>query len=504
MRQLRYRHVAVFLLLITAYVGLRLWRLTDACLWFDEIFSVHAAEHAWSKIWNFVALDLIHPPLFYVLLKIWIAVGGESLLWLRLFSVIFSTLALFPFISFCRELKIGRWTTALALFLFVGNGSLIKYAQEVRMYSMLMCFSLFSIWLFARFFIKGKSFVPLVIINVLLVWTHYFGWFVTISEVVLMLCFQRIKWRRITLMFAITLVSFVPWMIAVIKAANSGSSLSQNIGWMTRPGFREIGTLVLNFVEPIYNQTSSAEPVSIFYVSVPVLLIVIAGWIFYIARWQQHSDRSRRNIFLLAVFIKLPIIIVLISSWLFPYSVWGTRHLIIVFAPFAILTAIAVANIPLRWLQISFVSLLILFCGYASVMNIYSRQNNSWCGVEPLVTEALESEKLNIYTTEDLFAYHAWFTGQQQLNKSAKVFKIDHLDGLKEDSAFFLPRGFADVKTIDFTEITDKKLWLIYRSGGYLENEPPIRNFNVADYKVVKNKSVVMKDASAILVLLEK
>ncbi|MDI1241629.1 MAG: hypothetical protein PSX80_06875, partial [bacterium] len=45
-----------------AYLAARLWQLTDGCLWFDEIFSVHAAEQSWGGIWSFVAQDLIHPP----------------------------------------------------------------------------------------------------------------------------------------------------------------------------------------------------------------------------------------------------------------------------------------------------------------------------------------------------------------------------------------------------------------------------------------------------------
>ena len=47
------------------YVAVRLWRLTDACLWFDEIFGVHATEHSWGGMLWFVAQDLIHPPLFW-------------------------------------------------------------------------------------------------------------------------------------------------------------------------------------------------------------------------------------------------------------------------------------------------------------------------------------------------------------------------------------------------------------------------------------------------------
>src|ERR1044072_2774624 len=75
---------SLFILIAIAFVLARLLRLTSSCLWFDEIFSVHAARHTWADLVKFAAADIIHPPLFYALLKIWIAIGGESILWLRL------------------------------------------------------------------------------------------------------------------------------------------------------------------------------------------------------------------------------------------------------------------------------------------------------------------------------------------------------------------------------------------------------------------------------------
>ena len=226
---------AVLFVIIAVYAAIRLWGMTAACLWFDEIFSVHAAEHSWNSILAFISLDLIHPPLFYVLLKLWIGIGGDGLFWVRLFPVAFSVLAVFPFIAFCRELKLSFWTQIFALLLFATNGTLIKYSQEVRMYSLLLCLSLFSMWLFAKYFARGKSIIPLVIVNILLVYTHYFGWLVITAEISSIMLFQRIKWRPILIMFGVTLVSFLPWSVAVLQAAKSSVGLSQNIGWIDRP-----------------------------------------------------------------------------------------------------------------------------------------------------------------------------------------------------------------------------------------------------------------------------
>ena len=81
------REMIVWALLVALFLGVRLWRLDASCLWFDEVFSVHAARHGWGELLEFVALDLIHPPLFYLLLKVWMAVvgGGEPVWWQRLF-----------------------------------------------------------------------------------------------------------------------------------------------------------------------------------------------------------------------------------------------------------------------------------------------------------------------------------------------------------------------------------------------------------------------------------
>jgi len=133
------------------YAAARLWHLTATCLWFDEIFSVHAARHSWRGMFGFVAADVVHPPLFYALLKIWIAIGGESLVWLRLFPCLISVAAIAPLMLLCRELELKPGETNLALLLLAVNGYLIKYAQEVRMYSLLFFITLCSLWLFVRF-----------------------------------------------------------------------------------------------------------------------------------------------------------------------------------------------------------------------------------------------------------------------------------------------------------------------------------------------------------------
>ncbi|HUR98434.1 MAG TPA: hypothetical protein VMZ26_10255 [Pyrinomonadaceae bacterium] len=470
--------------LCLVYVAVRLWRVTDSCLWFDEIFSVHAAEHSWNSLWWFVAQDLIHPPLFYVALKVWIGLGGENLLWLRLLPVLFAALALVPFIYLCKELKLPKPVMLLSLTFLAVNGSLIKYTQTLRMYSMLMFLSLLSIWLFARYFNRGKSFLPLLIVNLLLVYTHYFGWLVVGTEVIAILIFQRIKWRRMAAMAGILIVSFIPWVVAVLQAARSGSDVGQNISWMKRPGIREMIAFLFDLTEPFYFQASNAEPASLYRVSIPVLLILLSALVIYLGNWNRDEDKQR--VYFLSLFVLLPAVTAFLVSWLSPHSVWGTRHLIVIYAPAAILFAYFLNCIPISALRTFAVTLVLLLSGYGFYLQaMRPTPRYVWCEWENVANEIKGKEAsggvTNIYAFENLVAYHLWFALRDSDRYQVEVVK--GIDVRTDDETYFLPRGFDAVPNAKLEEIKDEEMWLAFRTSKNGEDATLVENFVKLGYK---------------------
>src|SRR5256714_730085 len=223
-------------LLVCLYAAARLWHLTAACLWFDEIFSLHAARHTWVELWRFAAADLIHPPLFYALLKIWMAVGGDSLLWLRLLPALTAIAALVPFLLLARELRLLPSATNFALLLLASNGYLIKYAQELRMYSLLLLLTLVSLWLFAKLLHAPRAtralLLALTIANLLLAYTHYYGLGVVACEAVLLAFKDRRKLAPFLSTCAVVALLFAPWVVCVVGASAEGRGLAQNVGWI--------------------------------------------------------------------------------------------------------------------------------------------------------------------------------------------------------------------------------------------------------------------------------
>jgi hypothetical protein len=529
MNRLRTAHLAAFIAVLFVYIAVRFWHVTASCLWFDEIFSVHAAEHSWSSILDFVALDLIHPPLFYVLLKLWIAFGGESLLWLRLLPVLISFLAVVPFVLLSRELKLSSWATIFALFLIAVNGPLIKYAQEVRMYSLLMCLSLFSMWLYLRYLRNGNGTIALSAINVLLVYTHYFGWFVILAEMAIpawrmMSCvplFRRdspaVGWcdnlPRVTATFAIIVVpvlAFLPWIVAVFSTASSGSGLQENIGWMHRPGPRELGTLILNLVEPFYFSVTSIDPESVYVVSLPVLITVIIVLTAFFVGYRTIDDVQKTASKELLIFTIVPLIAIFLASWALPYSIWGTRHLILVFVPFTLLVATSLSNLSSKGLQVGALTIFLLFTGGAFVVEAESSKPQPvWCGFEVLGNELQADGHVPVYVFEDLAAYHLWFTFRTYPDPKMRqrVVKVDGFPGMTEDKAFFIPRGIGDEYLThgDLPLRTDgTQLWIVYRAPSLDLTKPPLNLLSVQGFKLRRQESFDGGQTKVFALLLEK
>lgn len=459
-----FRNVIIGLLCV-AFVASRFWRFADACLWFDEIFSIHAATLPWSETVPFIAKDLIHPPLFYIVLKLWINLGGESLPWVRAFPAIFACLSLIPIFGVARVTERNTATRILMLVFFCANGAILKYSQEVRMYSMLMCLSLFSIWMFVRYFNKGKSYLPLLIINILMVWTHYFGWFVVVAEVAAILYFQRIKWRRTLIMFAIVVASFVPWIVTLLRATGTGEGVSQNIGWMQRPGLRPLLTFIFNLVEPFYYQASSVEPISIYRVTLPIIVILLVAGVVYLIELKTKDSDEKQTVQMLSFLVGIPLFIAFVVSWVSPLSIWGSRHLIIVFVPAMLLFATAVSSIRPNWLRIGSMTLIVLFSCAGFVSEWMSpKPEMPWCNWEKLVADVPANEPTTVYALEDLTAYHLWFATRNRAVKPS-IFKLEGLADVPEDKAYFLPRGFDEVKKVSINEIPAGKAWVFYRQA---------------------------------------
>jgi hypothetical protein len=165
----------------------------------------------------------------------------------------------------------------------------------------------------------------------------------------------------------------------------------------------------------------------------------------------------------------------------------------------------AIVSIHLQWVRTAAITLVLLFSGLAFVNAARSpAQVYSWCNWEPLAVRAAQTSPATIYAFEDVVAYHLWFRLRQQGEKSIEVSKIRNMPGVVEDAAYFLPRGFDEIKTTDITDIRETRFWIAYRSDAVDDTRQPLKTFIDAGYRIADQKVLPATQEKAILLLLEK
>ncbi len=513
-----YTAVLIVALLVGVFIGARLWGLTASCLWFDEVFSVHAARHEWSRLLGFVAADIIHPPLFYVLLKAWMSIVGESLLWLRLFPVLTSLAVIFPFLLLCRELRLEPTEIKLALLLMAVNGYLIKYAQEVRMYSLLLFFTVCSLWLFIRFLNATYARKPLLVLsalNLLLVYTHYYGWLVIAAQIAVLVFWDREKLPDFLIAAAVLLLCFSPWVYAVTVAAGQGKGLAQNIGWVARPRLADAVQFFALLNAPFYFRQSSNEVVYARWGLLAGLVIFglpLLALLWRLVRQKGYEGEQRLSApKCLILFSFVPLAFALLASWVLPHSIWGTRHLIIVAVPYLLLVAIALNRLRPEWLRIALLLLLGCWLFLAGTGLLLLRRGNSyiWCAWGHLSQRLIHrqdtsADVIKIYAFEDLVAYHLWFASEESVGGLFEVGLIKGVPGVREDPAYFLPRAFHDVAVQDLSALNDRHFWIAFRDTNFNEQSPALKTLKDRGYEVGEVMQVEAVGQRAFLVELER
>lgn len=130
------RTFTILLLLMTVALLLRVWMSADDGLWLDEGYSVWLAEQPYGAMLERIVTTDQHPPLYYSLLWLW-RWGGDSEAYLRLLSAIFGVLTV-PVLYLLGQRLLNRPAGLAAALLFTVSPFNIRYAQEVRMYTLLM------------------------------------------------------------------------------------------------------------------------------------------------------------------------------------------------------------------------------------------------------------------------------------------------------------------------------------------------------------------------------
>jgi len=214
-RRARRARLAWWPLVLACLVALtlRVHRLAEPLMRWDESWSVAHASLSWGEVIRIASWE-VHPPLFFLLLKPWLLLGRNVFL-TRFSSVVVSMLAV-PLAFRVAWRWMGRRRLAwLAAGLTAVAPGLVYYAQVTRMYPLVVLWLLLAAWALLRWLDTGGkgSLFALLLAGLAALHTLYYTAFALAGLYGYGLLAARGRRRALLAVGTITLVLYAPWLL---------------------------------------------------------------------------------------------------------------------------------------------------------------------------------------------------------------------------------------------------------------------------------------------------
>ncbi len=202
-------------------------------LWLDEGLSVGIASHPLSEIPRVLRLDG-SPPLYYLVLHLWMQAVGTSEEAVRGLSLVIA-LATIPVAFWAGGSLFGRRVAWVAAALVATSSYLAYYSREARMYTLLVLTALVCVTAFTHVFVYGRRrWLPLFVAGLAAtLYTHNWGLYLAIGLAAgAAVCLAATPDRRPLLRSGImaagaVAVLYAPWVPTLAyQAAHTGAPWS--------------------------------------------------------------------------------------------------------------------------------------------------------------------------------------------------------------------------------------------------------------------------------------
>ncbi len=430
-----------FPIIIILIVGtlLRFYHNLNISLWHDEAFSALMIRYPWSEMFYRLGLD-VHPPMYYIFLRFWHNVFGDSLLSLRGMSIFFGVGTIWAGWMFTKEAfkseKAALWA---ALFIAL-NPFQLQYVTEARMYTMGAFFALLAGYFLAKAFyyhtgtynseksnmpnmpedIKNKrlmwlNYLGFTLSMIVIIYTHYYLFFTAAAlgfyGVLYLYFHHRGGWKKfIPLLssFAVIILSFLPWLKTFLfqyRQVQGGYWISQMDRWSIPSTFWD---MLLGFAR----DTSKGSTQNL-------LILVTLFSLFLFFRFLKKTQSFHKWLVVLAVvapFAGAILFAILAKLKGSSSSVYLDRYFLFASVYYSIAFAVWLKELSIKWLSISlFVIYLILnltaYAHYWSELDVMTKPGMSAAG-QFLKSNVASGDKLYVGSSFMYFNLKYYWTSK--------------------------------------------------------------------------------------------
>ena len=338
--------VAILVLALTlASVALRVGQLRFH-YWIDEAISVGISSHPVSALHGLLRQDG-SPPLYYLLLHGWMAVWGRGEVATHALSLVFAVVTV-PVAYWGGAGLFRRRVGIYAATLAAGLPFLTEYAQETRMYSLIVLLSLLVAVGFVQGFVRRRRrYLPLLTVSLAAAlyshnWALFEGLATFLAFVVAVrltpyVAARRTLWRDGALVFGAVALMYLPWLPTLLyQAQHTGAP------WALAP-------VAWSLSEGAYFLVGGRGA------AVAVLLAAGSGLISL-----RAGGRAERPTAVAAIALAVLGIGTLLIAWVYAKATpaWSDRYLAVIVGPLLLLAALGLA----RARSLGVVALVLICC----------------------------------------------------------------------------------------------------------------------------------------------
>ena len=269
-----------------------------------------------------------NPPFFFLLMHYWIKLFGISSFSARFMPLLFSTLT----VLFIYKTGLKFFNLRIAIItslLFTFSNFHIFFAHETRvdsLFTLLTTVSMYSFLSLVRDKNQRKHFILLILSNTLLVYSHFFGFFVILIQIVSLISIKEIRqsiFKKYSIISLITFVLYLPYIKLLILRFSSSSHGT----WVPAPNLEGLYNTLWKF---------SNAPVN----TVLFLLILLTSSAALIMRWNKTDILKTVYVKVTAIWFLMPFLLIFILSLHTPMFL--DKYLIFVSIGYYFLIAVAI------------------------------------------------------------------------------------------------------------------------------------------------------------------
>lgn len=399
----------------------------------DEPYSVYHAQMDLIPVLDYLASGN-NPPLYEIMLHFWIDLFGISEFSVRFPSLIFSGASVF-FMYQIGKKYLNEKIAIYACLIFILSNYQLSFAHEARTYALLGLLSLASVYYYLGIVIdkeggSRKQLIGYIIATALLVYSHYFGFFIIVAQLLYLLIHPKLfkqYWKMVSIAAVSIFLLYLPNLIVLFtRVADYGERSSY---WLSKP----------KGLESIYNMLWKFS-------NAPVVTVVVIT-VFAIAIGIYMVKRKSINVLPTSKFIFIWFVFVFTAMFLLSYQIpmFHDRYVMPAAIAFPLIVAIALDSLTGKsWHKYFFAGVVIGLFAFTFKPNLTNNR---------LVKETVEEVKKKQGDYSLVLIHPSSFTLNFSYYYDREIFKLIDQDGsytsVNEKLSYFNVVGINFISDFD-------------------------------------------------------